>query len=56
MSLTQNLREVMKAISGVPGFDKVLEKVLEAQPRVAVQGEGAPRSSRPSSRCARSSA
>nr|KAF6290103.1 acyl-CoA thioesterase 13 [Myotis myotis] len=27
MSLTQNLREVMKAISGVPGFDKVLEKV-----------------------------
>ncbi|XP_008145293.2 acyl-coenzyme A thioesterase 13 [Eptesicus fuscus] len=27
MSLTHKLREVMAAISGVPGFDKVLEKV-----------------------------
>lgn len=26
-SLTQNLREVMKAMSKVPGFDRVLEKV-----------------------------
>ncbi|XP_066102767.1 acyl-coenzyme A thioesterase 13-like [Saccopteryx bilineata] len=27
MSLTQNLREVMKAISNVPGFDRILQKV-----------------------------
>lgn len=27
MSLTQNLREIMKAVASVPGFDRVLQKV-----------------------------
>lgn len=46
MSLTHKLREVMAAINGAPGFDKVLEKVPEAQPQVVVRGAEAPRSSR----------
>lgn len=42
MSLTQKLREVMKAIGSVHGFDRVLEKVLEAKLLLVVKGEKAP--------------
>lgn len=42
MSLTQKLREVMKAIGSVHGFDRVLEKVLEAKLLLVLKGEKAP--------------
>lgn len=42
MSLTQQLREVMKALGSVRGFDRVLEKVLEAKPLLVRKGEKAP--------------
>lgn len=42
MSLTQQLREVLKALGSVRGFDRVLEKVLEAEPLLVRKGEKAP--------------
>lgn len=42
MSLTQQLREVMKAIGSAHGFDRVLEKVLEAKLLLVMKGEKAP--------------
>lgn len=42
MSLTQKLREVMKAVGSAHGFDRVLEKVLEAKLLLVVKGEKAP--------------
>lgn len=38
----KNLQELMKAITGVRGFDRVVEKVLEAKPRLLMQGRKAP--------------
>lgn len=42
MSLTEKLREVMKAIGSVHGFDRVLEKVLEAKLLLVMKGKKAP--------------
>lgn len=42
MSLTQKLREMIKVIGNVSGFDRVLEKVLEAEPRLGIKGEKGP--------------
>lgn len=41
MSLTQKLREVMKALGKVHGFDRVLEKVLEAKSLLVMKREKA---------------
>lgn len=42
MSLAKSAQEALKALASFRGFDRVLEKVLWAQPRLGMKGEDAP--------------